>query len=128
MDTFLKEKLNCLVVIQNISRTYCYPNSFVRGHEFNEFAGKPSDGKSGWLGRASDNNLEGIVFSYRSDEPDGAFDFFPEDFPGELNLFSDTNKIKRWERLPLQHFCCVSFQFSFTDRVQSTSFLKNQIF
>jgi len=47
VDASLKEKLNCLVFIPIISRTYCDPKSFAWEHEFKAFVEEASKDQFG---------------------------------------------------------------------------------
>ena len=61
VDASLKDKLNCLIFIPIISRTYCDPNSFAWEHEFKAFVEKASYDQFGLKVRLLNNNVANRV-------------------------------------------------------------------
>ena len=61
VDASLKDKLNCLIFIPVISRTYCDPKSFAWEHEFKAFVEKASNDQLGLKVRLRNNNVASRV-------------------------------------------------------------------
>jgi TolB-like protein len=61
VDASLKDKLNCVIFIPIISRTYCDPNSFAWEHEFKTFVEKASNDQFGLKIRLLNNNVANRV-------------------------------------------------------------------
>jgi TolB-like protein len=61
VDASLKEKLNCLIFIPILSRTYCDPKSFAWEHEFKKFVEKASNDQFGLKIRLLNNNVANRV-------------------------------------------------------------------
>jgi len=61
VDASLKEKLNCLIFIPIISRTYCDPKSFAWEHEFNPFLEKASRDKIGLKVKLPNGNISSRI-------------------------------------------------------------------
>jgi tetratricopeptide (TPR) repeat protein len=70
VDTSLKEKLNCLVFIPIISRTYCDPKSFAWEHEFKAFVEKAANDQFGLKVKLPKGNVAGRVLPIRIYELD----------------------------------------------------------
>lgn len=65
VDASLKEKLNCLVFIPIISRTYCDPKSFAWEHEFKEFVEQASHDQFGLKVKLPNGNVANRVLPVR---------------------------------------------------------------
>ncbi len=65
VDASLKDKLNCLIFIPVISRTYCDPKSFAWEHEFKAFVEKASKDQFGLKVRLLNNNVANRVLPVR---------------------------------------------------------------
>lgn len=65
VDASLKEKLNCLVFIPIISRTYCDPKSFAWEHEFKAFVEQASKDQFGLKIRLPNGNVSNRVLPIR---------------------------------------------------------------
>ena len=65
VDASLKDKLNCLIFIPIISRTYCDPKSFAWEHEFKAFVEKASKDQFGLKVRLLNNNVANRVLPVR---------------------------------------------------------------
>ena len=61
VDESLKEKLNCLIFIPIISRTYCDPKSFAWEHEFTAFVEQASEDQYGLKLKLSGGNIASRV-------------------------------------------------------------------
>jgi hypothetical protein len=57
VDASLKDKLNCLVFIPIISRTYCDPKSFAWEHEFKPFVEQASNDQYGLKVKIPNGNV-----------------------------------------------------------------------
>jgi hypothetical protein len=57
VDASLKDKLNCLIFIPVVSRTYCDPRSFAWEHEFKAFIKKASSDQFGLKIRLAHGNV-----------------------------------------------------------------------
>ena len=73
VDASLKEKLNCLIFIPVISRTYCDPKSFAWEHEFKAFVDQASHDKFGLRVKLPGGNVASRVL------PVQIHDLDPED-------------------------------------------------
>ena len=65
VDASLKEKLNCLVFIPILSRTYCDTKSFAWVNEFSAFVSRASEEKSGLKVKLADGNIASRVLPVR---------------------------------------------------------------
>lgn len=65
VDESLKEKLNCLVFIPIISRTYCDPKSFAWEHEFKAFVEQASKDQFGLKIKLPNGNVASRVLPVR---------------------------------------------------------------
>ena len=65
VDESLKEKLNCLVFIPIVSRTYCDPKSFAWEHEFKAFVEQASNDQFGLKVRLPNGNVANRVLPIR---------------------------------------------------------------
>ena len=65
VDASLKDKLNCLIFIPIISRTYCDPKSFAWEHEFKAFVRQATDDKFGLKIKLPGGNVAGRVLPVR---------------------------------------------------------------
>jgi len=65
VDASLKEKLNCLVFIPIISRTYCDPKSFAWEHEFKAFVEEASKDQFGLKVKLPNGNVASRVLPVR---------------------------------------------------------------
>jgi TolB-like protein len=65
VDASLKDKLNCLIFVPIISRTYCDPNSFAWEHEFKAFVEKAARDQFGLKVRLLNNNVANRVLPVR---------------------------------------------------------------
>ena len=65
VNASLKEKLNCLVFIPIISRTYCDPKSFAWEHEFKAFVEQASNDQFGLKVKLSNGNVANRVLPVR---------------------------------------------------------------
>ncbi len=65
VDASLKEKLNCLIFIPVISRTYCDPRSFAWEHEFKVFVEQASRDQFGLKVRLPNGNVASRVLPVR---------------------------------------------------------------
>jgi TolB-like protein len=70
VNASLKEKLNCLVFIPIISRTYCDPKSFAWEHEFCAFNKLAKEGKSGRDIKLSSGNVASRILPVKIHELD----------------------------------------------------------
>ena len=70
VDESLKEKLNCLVFIPIVSRTYCDPKAFAWGHEFKAFVERASGDQFGLKIKLPDGNVASRVLPVRIYELD----------------------------------------------------------
>jgi tetratricopeptide (TPR) repeat protein len=66
----LKDKLNCLVFLPIVSRTYCDPKSFAWDHEFKAFVERASGDQFGLKIRLPDGNVASRVLPVRIYELD----------------------------------------------------------
>ena len=73
VDESLKEKLNCLIFIPIISRTYCDPKSFAWEHEFREFKKQASNDQFGLKVKLPSGNVASRIL------PVQIHDLDPED-------------------------------------------------
>jgi tetratricopeptide (TPR) repeat protein len=65
VDASLREKLNCLIFIPIISRTYCDPRSFAWDHEFKVFIEQASKDKLGLKVKLPNGNISNRVLPVR---------------------------------------------------------------
>jgi tetratricopeptide (TPR) repeat protein len=72
VDASLKDKLNCLVFIPIISRTYCDPKSFAWEHEFKAFVEQASQDKFGLKVKLLNGNVANRVLPIRIYDLDSA--------------------------------------------------------
>lgn len=70
VDDSLKEKLNCLIFVPVISRTYCDPKSFAWEHEFKAFVEQASRDRLGLKIPLPNGNVASRVLPVRIHEPD----------------------------------------------------------
>ncbi len=70
VDESLKEKLNCLIFIPVISRTYCDPKSFAWEHEFRAFAETASRDRYGLKVTLHSGNVASRILPVRIHELD----------------------------------------------------------
>jgi dienelactone hydrolase len=70
VDASLKEKLNCLICIPIISRTYCDPKSFAWEHEFKPFIEKANQDRFGLKVTLSGGNVANRVLPVRINDLD----------------------------------------------------------
>src|SRR5450759_1275311 len=61
VDASIKDKLNCLIFIPIISRTYCDPKSFAWEYEFKAFVEQASQDKFGLKVKLSGGNIAGRI-------------------------------------------------------------------
>ena len=72
VDESLKEKLNCLIIIPIVSRTYCDPNSFAWEHEFKAFIEQASGDQFGLKVKLPNGNMANRVLPVRIHDLDSA--------------------------------------------------------
>jgi TolB-like protein/Tfp pilus assembly protein PilF len=65
VDASLREKLNCLIFIPIISRTYCDPRSFAWEHEFKAFVARATDDNFGLKVKLTNGNVASRVLPVR---------------------------------------------------------------
>jgi tetratricopeptide (TPR) repeat protein len=65
VDASLKEKLNCLIFIPILSRTYCDPRSFAWEHEFKAFVEQASQDQFGLKVKLLNGNIANRVLPVR---------------------------------------------------------------
>ncbi len=65
VDASLKEKLNCLIFIPVLSRTYCDPKSFAWEHEFRAFVERASQDQFGLKVKLLNGNVANRVLPVR---------------------------------------------------------------
>ena len=70
VDASLKKKLNCLIFIPIISRTYCDPRSFAWDHEFKAFIEQASQDKSGLKVTLPNGNVANRLLPVRINDLD----------------------------------------------------------
>ena len=61
VDASLKDKLNCLIFIPIVSRTYCDPKSFAWDNELKAFIDKASNDKFGFKVKLPNGNVANRV-------------------------------------------------------------------
>jgi TolB-like protein/Tfp pilus assembly protein PilF len=72
VDASLREKLNCLIFIPIISRTYCDPKSFAWEHEFKAFVELASQDQFGLKVKLPNGNVASRVLPVRIHDLDAA--------------------------------------------------------